>query len=321
MATIIPAATGQPFVVIAANDGEWLSRIERDLVISIYKDHGALLFRGFETNLAEFNYFVSRFCSSSVFNESPNRRVLKDGTQILSVDEGADALELHPELAREPWQPDVCFFFCIDPPQAGGETLICDGVELAAAMPDEVRNVLLGRRLVYTQETGLEQLQFWLGTAWPSEAQLSAPPSNCPYSFSHLDGKVLHSFSRPALHRPMFENRQAFNNFLLFSRFHHQRRDFPVLDDGSCVSDTSLEVIRAKAARLSASINWWRGDLLMLDNTRFMHGRNAIVNPAQRVIASYFGYLDFAIPNSDEMPNAQWRRNAFRPPAQGRVTC
>lgn len=319
MVTITLATEGQPFVVIEANAAEPLSEVERDTVIPLYREHGALLFRGFDTDLLAFNKFVSRFCSSSVFNESPNRQLLDNDAQIQSVDGGANALEFHPELAREPWKPDVCFFFCLNPPRTQGETLICDGIALAAAMPSEVRDGLIGRRLLYADEAGLEQLEFWLGTASPSDTQLYAPPSNCPYSFARLNGKVVRSFSRPALHRPMFADRLAFGNFLLFARFHHQKRDFPTFDDGNVVCDSWLEEIRATAARLGAPIAWQRSDMLMLDNTRFMHGRAAIVDPAERVIASYFGYLDFAIPDCEEIPNAPWRRRAFRPPAQGRV--
>ncbi len=319
MATIGLADARRPYAIIAADAGEGLSNVDRETVIALYREHGALLFRGFDANLAAFNYFVSRFCACSVFNESPNRRLLDDAALIQSVDGGVDALELHPELAREPWKPDVCFFFCVDPPHAQGETLVCDGVALAAALPSEVREELAGRRLVYTQDAGLEQLEFWLGTALPSDAQLDAPPSNCPFSFARADGGVARSFSRPALHRPMFADRLAFGNFLLFARFHQKRVDFPTLDDGSNVPDAWVAAIRAAAAKLTAPIAWQRGDVLMLDNTRFMHGRNAIVDPAQRVIASYFGYLDFAIPNGEEIADAPWRRHAFRPPAQGRV--
>jgi hypothetical protein len=34
----------------------------------------------------------------------------------------------------------------------------------------------------------------------------------------------------------------------------------------------------------------------MLDNTRFMHGRNAIVDAEERVILTNFGFLNFAKP-------------------------
>jgi len=55
----------------------------------------------------------------------------------------------------------------------------------------------------------------------------------------------------------------------------------------------------------------------MLDNTRFMHGRNAIVEADGRLIASYFGYLKDAPANPEEPIDPPWRRSAFRPPLPG----
>jgi hypothetical protein len=52
----------------------------------------------------------------------------------------------------------------------------------------------------------------------------------------------------------------------------------------------------------------------MLDNTRFMHGRTAILDARERLIATFFGYLSFAIPDPEEPPNAPWRQSNFRPP-------
>jgi hypothetical protein len=61
-------------------------------------------------------------------------------------------------------------------------------------------------------------------------------------------------------------------------------------------------------------VSWQAGDVLMLDNTRFMHGRTAIVDPGERFIATFFGYLSFAVPDPEEPPNAPWRTADFRPP-------
>jgi hypothetical protein len=54
----------------------------------------------------------------------------------------------------------------------------------------------------------------------------------------------------------------------------------------------------------------------MLDNTRFMHGRTAIADPGERLIATYFGYLNFAIPDPEEPADPIWRREVFIPPPQ-----
>jgi hypothetical protein len=251
-----------------------------------------------------------------VVNESGGRQPLDRAAHVHTVNLGTRAFALHPELSREPWKPDVAFFACLSPPSQGGRTTICDGVALVREMPEAVRSALAQRRLLYIAPTWPSLLEYWLGTAAPSEAQLAAPPSACPYFFRRYpDGSIVRGFSRPALHKPMFADGPAFGNFLLFARFTHERSDHPVLDDGRPVPEAWLQAIKATGDRLSVAIDWQKGDLLMLDNTRFMHGRTEIIDPAERLIATYFGYLDFAVPDPEEPADPVWRREDFTPPA------
>ena len=213
----------------------------------------------------------------------------------------------------------MAFFGCLAAPTYGGRTTICDGVALAREMSEPVRRGLADRRLLYLKPTWPSLLDYWLGTATPTDEQLAVPPAGCPYQFRRYpDGEIVRFFSRPALHRPMFIDAPAFGNFLLFARFNHGRPDHPVLDDGSPVPEAWLQDIKAAGDRLSVAIGWQRGDLLMLDNTRFMHGRTAIVDPGERLIQTYFGYLGFAIPDPEEPADAIWRRENFVPPAPPR---
>lgn len=52
----------------------------------------------------------------------------------------------------------------------------------------------------------------------------------------------------------------------------------------------------------------------MLDNTRFMHGRRPILDTSKRLIATFFGYVRFAIPDPEEPVDVPWRRGDFTPP-------
>jgi len=157
-------------------------------------------------------------------------------------------------------------------------------------------------------------LEFWLGDPRPSDALLANPPSRCPYAFERRREGVICSFSRPALNRPMFADEPAFANFVLFSRFTRNRRNYPLLDDERPIPEAWLQAIRAAADEISAEVGWQRGDVLMIDNTRFMHGRTAILDASERRIASFFGYLGFAIPDAEEPPEAPWRQANFAPP-------
>ena len=306
-------APRQPHVTVTRDHDPGLLDVDAATIIELYKKHGALLFRGFGIDVAAFRAFAQQFCSTSVVNESPGRQPIDPDAHIFTVDAGTRAFPLHPELSREPWKPDVAFFGCLSAPGQGGKTTICDGVALVEALPPQLRESLAQRRLLYIQSTWPSLLKFWLGTATPTDAQLARPPEGCPYQFRRFPQGIARIFSRPALHKPMFADAPAFGNFLLFARaLGHS--DSVVLDDGRPMPEPWVEAIGAAADRLTVPIDWQAGDLLMLDNTRFMHGRTEITDPGERLIMTYFGYLACAIPDSDEPPNAIWRRVNFEPP-------
>lgn len=305
---------GRPYVTITADREATLRDVPPETVIALYKAHGALLLRGFPTDLAGFRDFAQQFCIGSTFNESRGRKLLDEAHNIQSVNRGVSPFPLHPELSREPWRPDVCFFGCLNPPSAGGQTTICDGVEIVRQLPAEIRRAFEGRRLLYVQPAMPEELARWLGTPAPDDARLAAPPPGCPYAFWRAQGQIMRGFSRPALHRPMFADEPAFGNFLLFARYLLGLPGFPRFEDGSQVPGELVAAVKAVSDRLTVPIAWQRGDLLMLDNSRFMHGRTAVHDAEERLIAAYFGYLTFAIPDAEEPADAPWRRGTFSPP-------
>lgn len=314
MVEIALPADGRPYVIVQAGPGEDALDVPSSQILDLYRAHGALLLRGFPFDLATFRAFTETFCSSSVFNESPDRLLLDETNNIQSVNGGTDPFPLHPELSREPWKPDACFFCCLEPPREQGETTVCDGVEIVRRLPPEVRESLAARRLLYIQPASPETLAYWLGTPTPDDARLTSPPPHCPYRFVRTAKGVMRVFSRPALHRTMFGDDLAFGNFLLFARYYLNRSNFPALDDGRPVPEAWTEAVKRVSDALTAPIPWEKGDLIMLDNTRFMHGRNAIVDADQRLIASYFGYLKDAPTNPEEPVDPPWRRAMFRPP-------
>lgn len=305
----------RPYVRVDADAGESLTSIRRDNVMALYRQHGALLFRGFSGSLEEFGRFAADFCPVSIYNESRNRALLGGGRDIQSVNLGVQPFPLHPELSREPWKPDSCFFYCIKAPVSGGATTICDGVAIVRALPAALRGLMATRRLKYLSPATPSILEYWLGNPQPSPERLARPPAACPYVFEQVGDQLARAFSRPMLHKPMFANEPAFGNFLLFARFLRGIRNFPLLDDGAPVPEAWLQAVKAASDRLTVPIVWEEGDLLMLDNSRFMHGRTAVADAGDRLIATYFGYLASAIPDPEEPPDPVWRRPGFMPPA------
>lgn len=315
--TTFPISTDGPLLVIEGSAGASPMTVDEAQLESEFRRHGALLLRGFDFDVEAFRRFADRLCSSSVFNESRNRALIDPKSNIQSVDLGTAPFPLHPELSREPWRPDVCLFACFEAPTRGGETTVCDGVEIVRRLPPAMVKEMLGRDLLYCQPATPEALEYWLGTRSPDSGQLASPPSECPYSFTEVEGRIFRCFSRPFLHEPMFHEGPAFGNFLLFARFALRVSHFPLLDGGQIVPAEWVNAIREAAAPITYAVRWERGDILIVDNSRFMHGRNPVLDAGKRKIASYFGYLPFAAPSKFEPTDPPWRRGTFQPPVSG----
>lgn len=303
----LPKPSRRYVVVLPDEKHQSLAEFSDDFIKSLYKTHGAILFRRFDVRIDTVTQMTRRFCTHAAFNDSPNRIVVDPANKIQSVDRGDEPFPLHPEMSRLPWKPDICWFGCLTAPHAGGETTICDGVEVVKRLPPNVLKAFSSRRLLYKTIAPAHVLHFWFDTEEPTDEQLSSPPEDCPFEFMRERGAVYSIFTAPALHRPMFSSDRAWGNFLFFSRYLHNEKAYPVFEDGTLVSDLLVDAVKKVADRLEQAVKWRKGDLLMLDNSRFMHGRRGIANVNERMILTYFGYLNFAEPSEEEPVNAAWR--------------
>jgi len=313
MATLIAPSPTVPYATFQAQAGESPLSIPESELIDAYKTYGAMLLRGFDVDLAAFRGLTQLLCTSAVFNESPGREVIDRDQNIQTVNIGTHAFPLHPELSREPWKPDICFFWCMEAPSNGGETTVCDGVEIVRQLPPAVYDAFASRQLLYRQVATPAECKHWLGSTEPDDAALNNPPKHCPYTFDRLNDKIHRSFVRPALHKPMFTDDLAFGNFLLFGRYLNGIRVFPTFENGELVSNALLDQVKAVSDKLETPVRWRQSDVVILDNTRFMHGRREVTDTAERRIATYFGYVKFAKLDAAQRQEP-WRTTAFRPP-------
>ena len=309
MASIeIPDETRNYVTISPDNVKETFTDVDRVVIEELFMKHGAMLFRGFDLNVDIFIGLTEAFCSHAVINLSAGRELVDRKNSIQTVDFGSSAFPLHPELSRVPWKPDVCWFGCLTAPEFGGETTICDGVSVVENMPANLFEAFKSKRLRYVTAISENELLFWLNTNFPTQHQFQNPPADCPFALAVRDGVIYSSFTTPVLHKPMFSTKLAFGNFLLFARYMLNDETFPVFEDFSVVPDDLVELVKKISDNLAADIGWHANDVLMLDNTRFLHGRNEIVDVNQRYILTYFGYFKFAQPGEEEGDNARWRK-------------
>jgi len=306
MAQTAPAAPHHSIVTLQARENVALESLATEHVTDAFRQNGALLLRGYRSDLAAVTAFTRRFCSRFVRNESGRRMpVSTDGT-TQTVNLGHEAFPLHPELSRVPWRPDVAWFACARPPRTGGETLVCDGLATVSRLSPELRARLADRDLLYREETPMGAFTEWLGIAPPDDAALDRLSDSSSFRFERQGQRIFRSFSRAFLHQPLFSDELAFGNFLLFARYMLQTREFPTFADGTLIPDDICAELKAVTDELTIAHRWQTGDILMLDNSRFMHGRNAVADPTERVIWTQFGYAAF-LPADDPRQSEPWR--------------
>lgn len=285
-----------------------LSGLDHATVLDLYKKHGAVLFRGFSLDLPRFNAFTSQFCSAFAFNESGGRQTVSRDGRTRTVNIGADPFPLHSELSREPWKPDIAWFACSTPPVNGGETIVCDGVAIVAALSEETRQLLADNRLEHKIPANPRECEYWLGTRDPGTEALQQLGVKTPFEWSVNNSQYYRTFYTPVLHKPFFTDELAFANFLLFARYYHNIRTFPTFDNEVEIPDDICEELKQVSDALTVPVKWQANDLLMLDNTRFMHGRNAVQDINHRVILTQFGYASFADLDDEAIRAQPWRQ-------------
>lgn len=146
----------------------------------------------------------------------------------------------------------------------------------------------------------------WLGVPPPDDDALAALSRESPFCFLRRDGRIYRQFTRPFLHQSLFGRRRVFGNFLLFARYMLGTCEFPVFEDGSVIPDALVAELKSASDSITVAHRWREGDVLMLDNSRFMHGRNAVTEPEERQIWTQFGYASF-LEDDDPRLAEPWR--------------
>jgi alpha-ketoglutarate-dependent taurine dioxygenase len=269
------------FGIILENSSPGLepTAISPSIVGEHYRKSAAVLLRGFQGDINVFAEFTSRFIIDCVVNGNDTRDDVVPERHIQTVNTGSSAIPLHSEMAYGPFRPDTLFFYCIAPPRGpGGETLLCDGVEVWSKMGWETRKLFERQciryrfrrsRLLGAQSRGREAILY--GDARVRHFEL------------HQDGSADLEFLAPAAERAKHLDCAAFANSVIVED------ESASFEDGSPITrDLRLELFELTVTR-SHKVAWEKGDILMVDNSRMMHGRTRISPDDERRIVIRMG--------------------------------
>jgi alpha-ketoglutarate-dependent taurine dioxygenase len=279
-----------------------LDALHRHDVVDLFRSEGALLFRGFSADTAAFTRFSGLCCTEfSTYKGGGfrwgylNREAVGNLDTLMTTTGSTQgfALPLHGEMYYMLRRPSVIWFFCDRPPAAAGQTTVCDGRAIWEHLSPATRRFFDSHRIKYRRSLPDGEWQTTFQTQDPAEASEICRHNGG--SFLHgPDGSITTEYLCSAVvGREDDAGGQVFINNLLIVYVIEwafksgwvasnvaglPRDEAPMVvrmeDDSEIPDDVITEALQV-ADQLTVEVTWQAGDVLMIDNTRILHGRRA----------------------------------------------
>jgi alpha-ketoglutarate-dependent taurine dioxygenase len=303
------AATDLVLVVEPTNDAsaELLTRVfreERYLLLELLMNHGNVLFRGFDVSPTAFEQIVDAGFDTDRFlwmfpmaprwarallqlpivgwltrallgwieGAATGRALAGDKQSTLADDQTIQFP--HHEYGIFFNVPHVLAFYCEEDAEREGETLLCDAKTGFEDMPDIFRH-------------HFEQTDY---IRYRSENQWYLPPFTAPAILHHpIDNHPSMNFT--AYRHDVFANvaKQWFPDHMIVSEgldetFSFQPSFRSKKGDYSELSEQEVVALSNAHLRRSVLLRWQKGDLMLMDNFRVLHGRLNAGLPKKKVL-------------------------------------
>jgi alpha-ketoglutarate-dependent taurine dioxygenase len=277
-------------------------------VVAHFRRHGALLFRNFAVETEDFLQFTSAYCRDfSTYKGGGfrwgilDRQKINNDDTLLTVTGATQSfgIPLHGEMYYMSRRPTLIWFYCERPPTAAGETTLCDGVELYRRLSAPAREYFLTHRLKYIRYLIDGEWQVAFQTSELSELRRWCAENETALS-EHGDGSITVEYVSSAICKERGAGNDVFINNLLVIHAAEQairsgvaakvldlpRNACPLvvrLEDGSEIPAPLVEEIERTANDISSKQAWRKGDVLLVDNTRILHGRKKCLDSGRNI--------------------------------------
>ncbi|BBD62517.1 taurine catabolism dioxygenase TauD/TfdA [Nostoc sp. HK-01] len=251
-------------------------------IISLFKYYGVLLFRGFTTDTSIFREFTNLFSTDFIdyAGGAFNRRVINGDKTILSVNDYQFDIKLHGEMYYQKQIPLMLWFFCAHPASENGETTVCDGRQFFEALSDELKSLFLQKKLKFSV---LMDKAEWQKKYKTEDINTLKEICNHNYTYLHIypDESIRIEYIFFAVSTSKCGKYQAFINSLLPTM--QLNPEVLKFEDDSEIPAEVIAELNLIAEKLTTNIAWKKGDILMIDNTRIMHGRRAFTDDKREI--------------------------------------
>lgn len=301
--------------IIEAEQGQSFNDLNVLKIEEMFTSSRALLFRGFKQGVDQFKSFTDQFTEEYSDYKGGgsrwkmiDREVVGNDKTVMTTTGATQSFEipLHGEMYYMDTPPELIWFYADVAPTKGGQTTLCNGIELFDKLDEHIQDFLLSNTIVYHRklESGVWENTFL--TSSLNEVFTFCESKNMEVSYHRKENSMDLSFSCSPLVKDPITQKNAFINNVLYiymaewafqsgwikGHLNDNTAASPIivrLADGGKIPYSIIENISKVAAEITVNINWQPGDIAMIDNTVILHGRRETIKGIDRNILVRMG--------------------------------
>ncbi|KAK1300819.1 Clavaminate synthase-like protein [Acorus calamus] len=277
--TLFPSNAGEDLAIAVAK--------ERNRLSKVLKEHGAILFRGFDVGSAEdFSRVVEAFGWDEMGYVGATTRV-KMANRVFSANEIPldQSINFHHEMALTKEYPSKIFFYCFEPAPLGGETSIVPSNVIVEKMEEQMLKFMekvsdIG--LIFHITRPKEKIQGSVDNSWKcllktddvveAEKRVREKLSCTSVKFNN-DGTAKFTYG-PVNPVREFGGKKAW--FLPILGYSENKKGVDIsFGDGSDISREAIDAYKGILEENCVDLKWKKGDVLLVDNLTIQHARRA----------------------------------------------
>ena len=298
---------GKPpiFRAEATGDAPGWAAEHRDALRAVVAEHGAVLVRGLGLRDATQTTAVFRRLATSLMTEKEafaRRQVYADGVYSSATWPANQPMCMHHELSYRLEIPSLLLFACLGAPTRGGATAVSDSPTVLEALPKDLTERFERDGWILTRSYN-DEIGATLAEAFGTEDH-GAIESYCRANAIGFewqpDGELRTWQRRSAVVRHTMTGKRCFFNQIAFLNewtIDPEVREYLVdmygadglpfntrFGNGEPLTEEIVEMINAVYEANTVREPWQAGDLMLVDNIRTAHSREAYEGPREILV-------------------------------------
>ena len=249
-----------------------INDLPKKIVVDLYNQHGALLFRNFKIGIGDIQKFTDKF-TKIYANDAGRRKEVENTKHVKTVDKGNKMMPLHSEASYSPSWPDIVWFYCITPSLKSGFTTLCDGTQVYKRFKINTKKYFLENEINYFVEIPIQikKNKKKLIRKWHFDEVGCIDPI-----LDEKHKKIVFIQKRYAINKVVNLDKLSFVNHLQIILDRDPQLKKWTIGNKKKLPYEIIKDVKQCCKNETYNIVWKKNDLCMINNKRFMHGRTKI---------------------------------------------